>query len=256
VNATPQLAPGIAALLGEITARLLAEGARAVVLAGSHVRGTPHPESDIDLHALGDGPEYRLSREGRHLVSISWTSPEAVRSAFASPPEAVTAVPAWRDALPLADPEGIVATLRSEARAWTWDTIGNAACDTWVAEDLCGYAEEVHKLVTNLARGHPRTAAIQRSVLALRLARIMAVHLRLLCRTEDEMWDAVAARLGPDWERAQSASLSENGEPLPASCAAALELFALAARRVMPLLDARQRAVVTHACVIAGYRLT
>jgi hypothetical protein len=221
------------------------------VLAGSHVRGEALPDSDVDLYCIGAGPEYTLFRRRDQLVSLSWRTSEAVRAAYRSPQDAGSTVPGWRDALLVADPNGIAAQLQREARAWTWDVIGTQRLDAWVAEELCGYAEEVHKLATNRAAGRTHALAVQRSVLALRLAGIMAVRHRILYDTENRLWDLVDDRMGADWRRAQSAALGERGERLAESCAASLRLFALAARDVWPLFDERQRAVVAHACRIA-----
>jgi hypothetical protein len=247
----PQVDAAAWAVVMQVTGRLLAEGAHAVVLTGSHARGTALPESDIDLHPLGEGPGYLLERSGPFLVSISWRTPDVVRADFRAPLEAPGVVPAWRQAVIVADPRGEVAVLQAEAHAWSWAMIGNAAIDAAVAEGFYGYAEEVHKLVTNLQRGRLRVAAVQRSVLALRMARIAALHLRLLYDSEDVLWDLVSARMGPEWERTQAAALGERGEHLLDSCHAALDLFRLTHAIIAHLLDARQTEVVQHAVALA-----
>ncbi len=242
----------------ELAATLAAIGAGAVVLLGSHARGDAHRESDIDLYALGEAagrPEYRLERHGGYLVSLSWRAVEREREAFRSPEEAGGAVPGWRTAVILHDPDGIAAALRREALAWRWDLLDARHCDAHVAEWLTGLAEEVHKLVVSLERGARWTAAVQRSVLALRLARLLALHHRLLYDPENRLWDLVAARQGERWARAQGAALGDAGQPFEESCAAALTLNALAAAEVRPLLDGRQCAVVAHACALAGHPL-
>lgn len=250
-----QVDPAAWDVVAAVAARLHEQGATAVVLTGSHARGTATAESDIDLHPIGDGPRYLLERVGRFLVSIAWRTPDEVRADFRAPLEAPGVVPAWRQALVVLDPHGIAAALQAEARAWTWDAIGDAAVDAAVAEEFAGYAEEVHKLVANLRRGQALVAAVQRSVLALRMARVLALHLRLLYDSEDALWGLVAAQLGPRWEAAQAAALCLGGETLPDSCAAALELFVQAHRQVDRLLDPRQAAVVEHAlALIAKYR--
>jgi hypothetical protein len=99
-------------------------------------------------------------------------------------------------------------------------------------------------------------AGVQRAVLALRLAPLLAPYLELLYESEDEVWDLVASRLGPEWARAQAAALSEGGETLEAACEAALELFGLTAGLLAEQFDARQRAVVAHACALAGRPLS
>lgn len=235
----------------EVARELAADGADAVVLMGSWVRGDAYPESDIDVDAIGRGPRYRLSRRGRFLVAVSWRTSAAWRRAFRDPASVGGAIPGWRGARVLHDPRGVARALKEQAARWTWDALGGRA-DAWVAEEITGYAEEVHKLVGNLALRRPSVAAVQRSILALRMAPLLAVRHRILYETENRLWDLVAARMGSRWRRSQVAALGIGGESLSRSCRAALALYALAAADVASLLDRRQRHVVAHACALAG----
>jgi hypothetical protein len=175
-----------------------------------------------------------------------------VGAGFRDPRRIATHVPGWRSAVILADPSGVAARLQAEARRWTWDRVVEE-CDEWVAEEIVGWAEEVHKLVGALEHGTAQNAAAQRSLLALQLAGVMAVRRRILYGTENVMWDMVAEAMGEPWASSQAAALSMRGEPLEASCRAALRLYALAAAAGWPLLDRRQRGVVGQACEIAGW---
>jgi len=237
-----------------VARELAAEGAEAVVLMGSWVRGDAHRESDLDVNAIGRGTFYRLERRGPFLVSTSWRTAAAWRKTFRDPASVGGAIPGWRRARILYDPRGVARALKDAARQWTWAILGDRA-DAWVAEEITGYAEEAHRLVGNLATRRPWAAAVQRSVLALRMAPILAVRHRILYETENRLWDLVAAKMGTRWRRAQGAALGVGGESLRVGCVAALELFVLAARDVKPLLDHRQTAVVAHACDVAGHAL-
>ncbi len=245
-------------MLGPLVDELAARGARAVWLAGSHARGDASTHSDIDVGVIaerqGAGPGYRLDRRGGHLVSVAWTTAAATRASFADPAVLGGAVPGWRGAVLLHDPDGIGAALRDEARAWRWDDVA-AACDRWVAEQVTGYAEEVQKLVAALERGATLAVAVQRNVLALRLARILAVHRRILYDTENVLWDRVATTEGEAWSARQHAALAVGGESLAASAGAALALYAQVAATVDSLLDARQGAVVKHALSLIAARI-
>jgi hypothetical protein len=112
---------------------------------------------------------------------------------------------------------------------------------------VTGYTEEALKLRAAIRDGHQTTAAVQRSLLALRLAKPVALRRRLLYVTENRLWDLVSQTLGEPWRNAQAAALGLNREDLGAGCEAALRLFALAVDEVRPLLDARQLAVVRSA---------
>jgi hypothetical protein len=234
-----------------ISDRLVQQGAEAVLLFGSRVRGDAYEESDIDVHAVGRGPHYGLERCEGFLVSISWTTVKQVRRTFRNPVEVGGVIPAWRNALIICDRNGIARALKREAQEWRWESLGRQT-DRWVAEEITGYAEEVHRLVGNMQLQRISAAAIQRSVLAIHMARIMSVHLRILYDTENQLWDLVAAKMGANWEQLQSEALGEGGQSLEETCKAALQLFVSAAQEVKNLLDQRQCQVVAHACEIAG----
>ncbi|MDQ3328186.1 MAG: nucleotidyltransferase domain-containing protein [Chloroflexota bacterium] len=251
-NDAPSIDPAVLEIARGVTRELVARGATAVVLLGSHARGDAHPLSDLDMPAITEASALGSVLRGGRLIVSGALQPEQVRASFRSPQDCPSYVPGWRRAVVLHDPTGIAAALRAEARAWGWDTVGDAACDRHVAEGVTGLAEEVHKLVAALDRGRPWTAAVQRSVLGLQLAGIMAVHHRIQYETENNLWDLVAARLGTSWHRAQGTAFGAGGEAFEDTCRAALELYILAARDVRLLLNAEQLAVVNHACAVAG----
>jgi hypothetical protein len=230
---------------------LVERGALAVGLVGSHGRGDAGPESD--LHIIVVGPEafsWRLERRDGFLVSVSTRPFERHREAFALPQKVCSPVPGWREALVVYDDDGLAASLTEEARAWTWKPL-ERRCDGWVAEEVTGYAEEVHKLVAPLRNGNRSTAAVQRSLLAVRLAPVLAVHRRILYGFENHLWNLVSDTMGERWRELQSAALGLGGEGFERTCAAALGLYGLAAEEVAPLLDGRQGAVVGRALGLA-----
>lgn len=225
-------------------------GALAVVLVGSHARGTATAESDVDLVALGVGPGYQLSRREGRLVSLSWRTADEQRSHFLSPRSVLTEVPGWRSAVIITDPDGIAAGLRRSAVEWSWEQVAGPA-RAWVAAELTGYAEEVHKLVSALRSGRPRLAAAQRSVLAVHLPFVLAVHFETLHASENEVWDAIARRAGEAWRSAQDRALGLAGESLADSCRGALEMYVLAAGIAGERLDERELGVVSAAVAAA-----
>jgi hypothetical protein len=95
----------------------------------------------------------------------------------------------------LPDRNGEAGALIEEARAWTWVPL-ERRCNGWVAGEITPLAEEVHKRVAALRAGHRTTAAVQRSVLALRPAQVLTVHLRTLYGSENRLWDLVAGAMG------------------------------------------------------------
>ncbi len=247
--------PAIMRIARTVARDLAGRGACAIALTGSHVRGDAHAHSDIDLIAIvrryPNADEnrgwLRSSRVVRgQLVTLSRHTPAIARADMRHPQFAPTYVPGWREAIILHDPDGIAVKLQREAVAWTWETIAKAA-DERVAEEIAGLAEEVHKLAGLLSVANAHGAAVQRSVIALQLAGLLALRHRILYSSENVLWDLVAERMGEPWASTQAAALSESGETLDASCRAALRLYALAAAEARPLLDRPQRAVVDAA---------
>ncbi|MGB3634462.1 MAG: hypothetical protein WA982_10525 [Rubrobacteraceae bacterium] len=116
-----------------------------------------------------------------------------------------------------------------------------------MAEKVTGYAEEVVKLVAALKNDNCPTAAVQRNLLAVHLATVLAVHHRLLYDSENHLWELVASLMGKEWSRNQHAALGLHGETLEASCTAALSLYKTAVADVYDLFNDRQKAVVEHA---------
>lgn len=231
--------------------RLVEQGAEAIVLFGSWVRGDAYKESDVDIHVIGKGARYTLECYRGYLLSISWATSKQHLKAFQDSSQVCGIIPAWRNALIIYDPQGIAKELKQEAERWNWNSIGKKA-DKWVAEQLTGYAEEVHRLVGSLQLGRRSVASVVRSVLAIRMAPILAVRYRIFYDTENQLWDLVSERMGPEWKRVQSVSLGENGESFEDTCKAALQLFILTTHEIKHLLNPRQHAVVFHACEIAG----
>lgn len=223
---------------------LVAAGAEAIVLVGSHARGEATELSDVDLYVIGTGPTYEVRVVDDLLCSISWRTEEQERQALRRPASVGAAVPGWRTSRILHDPAGIAGALKAEAQAFDWSAIGSE-CDEWVADQVTGYAEEVLKLVAARRASERQLAAVQRSILALRLPACMAVHHRLLFDSENRLWSTVNQALGERWATAQAAALGL-GEPERAD-EAALTLFTLAVDQPRPLLSPQQHAVVDFA---------
>jgi predicted nucleotidyltransferase len=235
--------------LESVTQELMDAGVQAVALTGSWARKDAHAESDLDILVLGEGSPYRLEQRDGLLLSVSSLSFEHASETMRRPESACFVVPGWRDAKILYDPEGLANHLHQEAQAWTWEVLEEQRLP-WVTEEITDFAEEVHKLAGLLERDQLMGAAAQRAVLSLRLAPVMAVHEKLLYRTENELWQTVAEALGPEWTAAQEKALGLTPVDLQAGCLAALELYALAAKRIRDTLDERQTPVIKYACEI------
>ncbi|WP_205326466.1 nucleotidyltransferase domain-containing protein [Glycomyces sp. YM15] len=238
--------------IAERLAADLAPDALGIALLGSVAQGTDHPHSDIDLFvALEAGAENEIRHIEGRMVTLSRKTLADLEGAFTSPWEAVVAVGAWRRARLLHDPAGHLARLQTRARAWTWEAIGTGA-DRWAARELVGLAEEVHKTCGMLARDRARSAAANRAILVLQLGYAMSVANRLVCDSENDLWDAVAAAEGPAWAGAWDDAAGITGCDHRAGCVAALELYRLAAARLDTHLDGDDHDIVRTAATLAA----
>ncbi|HZF58879.1 MAG TPA: hypothetical protein VEZ19_10430, partial [Rubrobacter sp.] len=85
------------------------------------------------------------------------------------------------------------------ATAWAWRML-ERRCEGWMAEEITALAEGIHKLVAALQAGRRTAPAVQRSVLVLHPAQILAVHRRILYGSENRLWDLVADARGEEEE--------------------------------------------------------
>lgn len=238
----------------EETGALVAQGARAVILTGSHATGNANGYSDLDLRVIGDGPSKKLKRHAEFLVSISWMTLDEHEEGFKDPAEVGTVVPGWTSAVILHDPEGRAARLKERAEAWRWDEISDH-CDSWVAQQITELAEEIHTILGNLEQDKLAAAAAERSQVAMGLARTLSVHKRIAYESENDLWDLVADAMGGRYGELQRKALAQNEIGLKESLGAVMQLFAVGADETQQLLAEEQHAVVARACELAGYPL-
>lgn len=230
------------------------QGAKAVLLMGSQVRGDSYAESDVDLTFIGKDQNGEVLRRGEFLVSISWRSLETTRKLLREPSEVGGLVPALRNAFIVWDPEGLASQLKEETRSWKWESISEQ-CDSWVAEQIAGYTEDVQRLLGHLRLGRLWVTAVFRNVISVRMAMVLAVHLRILYETENRLWDLVSTEMGDHWTKVQGASLGVGNETFEETCKATFELYSLAASKARHLMNKKQREAVAHTCELIGYPL-
>lgn len=231
-------------LAHRVAERVARSGAEAVVLVGSHAVGTAHSASDVDLVAIGAGPEHETERCAGHLVVVSWRTAEVTRSAFVDPPLAGTAVPAWRTARIVWDGTGVAARLQAETQAWTWGPQLEEAADRWVADRLLYLTEEVLRMAAGFGQGRWPLAAANAAFIAMDLTTVAAVQRRLLLPSVNDKWSRTAEAEGERWTAARDLALGVMTAPLIDRLRAALELYRLATDRAAHLLPTAMTATV------------
>jgi predicted nucleotidyltransferase len=229
-------------------------GTAAVLLVGSWARGDAHEASDIDLWVVGGrrrGPYRILERDG-HMVCVNYLTAAEARREMRNPGRLDGAVPGWRIARILRDPRGLAARLKAEARRFRWSSLRRER-DRYLADQLVAWAEEVAKLLRAMERGERETAAVQRNLLANRMAFLRLLPLERLWDTENGLWERAGSWAGRRFASAQRAALGTDGADWRESCEGALRLYALTARASLGVLRGDKRRIVADICRRSGY---
>ena len=79
--------------------------------------------------------------------------------AFDNPRRAIWVVPGLSGMKIVLDKEGSLAELQKLAQKFDWSLLQSEA-DEFAAEEIMGNAEEVHKILNGLARGHESSGVI------------------------------------------------------------------------------------------------
>jgi Nucleotidyltransferase domain len=252
------------ALLSSLTSELATADTVALALTGSHARGDATSYSDVDILRYNqDLPEaenerYTLRYRESHLVSISTTTIAAKRAEIGQPQAAISAVPGLRQMRILYDPIGELAALQAEAEAFTWEPVRGAA-EAYASETVMGYAEEAHKILSELTRRHESSLLYATLGIVLGLTRAVAVAKGVLIESENEYFERVQQVVGPDspWTAQHRRALGLDIGPArlaPATARgiAGLHLYRETAYLLMPILKPEHRAVVNRTLEVIG----
>lgn len=179
---------------------LIGPGIRGIVLTGSHARGDATPYSDIDFDVFVADEAQRpagphLFYSGSTLVSVVRTSVAETRALLGAPAEAIFAVPGLRNARILHDPDGEVARLQEEARAFCWDTVQEAA-NCSAARRVVKDAEAIHKLLGVLHGGGEGGIAYMLAWLIRGATDAVAVQRGIMVPSVNQYFDLVQAAVG------------------------------------------------------------
>jgi hypothetical protein len=247
----PEMSPIVRQVLQQMTEEASVEGASAAFLFGSYARGVAYGESDVDLAFVGPDREWLCDRREGLLVSVGWRSAEKFREAMASAEWGPSSVQGLRSSVIIWDPTGVAAGLRNAARKWTWADIADK-CEAWVPEQIASLAEDAQRAFYHFHHGDRWVATVLKGVLSARLAMILAVHLRILYDSENQLWHLVAQELGEPWASLQSTAFSSEDEDFTISFASTMRLYSYAVSLVYGIMNERQKRVVRGTCDIIG----
>jgi hypothetical protein len=234
-------------------------------IVGSHSRGQESKYSDIDfdiyVSQLPKNPydRYTLRYWDNKLISLKYTLLDDERSALTNPRRAIWAVPGLRGMKILLDKDGSIATLQKAAHDFDWSSLQSAA-DEFAAEEVMGCAEEVHKILNGLARGHESAVLYATWGLVKNMLEAVAVQRGIMIISENRYFDLIEDAVGRDseWTRAFRAAwgLDAGASQYQSRGLAALTLYCLSAAIFDELIPQKHREVVKntlHLIKEAGY---
>ena len=226
-----------------------------VGIVGSYARGQESRYSDVDVDIfVSQQPEnpydrYTLRYWDGKLISLKYTLLDEERAALTDPRRAIWAVPGLRGMKILLDKDGSLSTLQQAAHEFDWSRLQPAA-DEYAAEQIMGNGEEVHKILSGLARGHESTVLYASWGLVKNMLEAVAVQRGILIVSENRYFDLIQDSVGRDsaWTRAFRTAwgLESGSSHFQARGTASLTLYLLTAAMFDALLPAKHRDVVNR----------
>jgi len=184
---------------------------------------------------------------------------EDERSALTNPRRAIWAVPGLRGMKIVLDKDGLLTALQQAAHAFDWSSLQSVS-DEFAAEEVMGCAEEVHKILSGLARGHESTVLYAVWGLVKNMLEAIAVQRGLMIISENRYFDLIQDSVGRDskWTRAFRSAwgLDPTASQYQSRGAAALALYRLTAAMFDGLIPNKHRDVVNNTLRLireAGY---
>lgn len=222
-------------------------------IVGSYSRGQESKYSDVDfdifVRKLPENPydRYTLRYWDEKLISLKYTLLDDERSALTNPRRAIWAVPGLRGMKIVLDKDGSLTELQQAAHAFDWSSLQSAA-DEFAAEEVMGCAEEAHKILNGLARGHESIVLYAVWGLVSNMLEAVAVQRGLMIVSENRYFDLIQDSVGWDskWTCAFRAAwgLDAGDSQYQSRGAAALMLYCLTAAMFDELIPEKHHEVV------------
>jgi predicted nucleotidyltransferase len=224
-----------------------------VAVVGSYARGQEGKYSDVDFdiyirQPLDDPNEsYTLRYWDNKLVSLKYALLENEYSALTNPCRAIWAVPGLLGMKIVLDKDGSIAAIQKAAQEFKWAPLQSAA-DEYAAEQVMGNAEEAHKILNGLARGHESTVLYATWGLLKNMLEAVAVQRGIMIVSENRYFDLIQDSMGRDSKWTATFRTAWGLDPVSSQYqtrgAAALKLYTLTAKLFDALLPEKHREVV------------
>ena len=133
-----------------------------VGIVGSYARGQESKYSDVDFDIFvsklpaSDYDRYTLRYWDGKLVSLKYALLDDELIALTNPRRAIWAVPGLSGMNIILDKDGSLSELQTMAQKFDFSLLQRDA-DEFAAEEIMGCAEEIHKILSGLTRGHEST---------------------------------------------------------------------------------------------------
>jgi predicted nucleotidyltransferase len=240
--------------LQTIAAEIDSDEVTAIILGGSHARGTATPYSDVDFarfartHPQGKNKRY-FYRQSRLISVVTW-SLDFMEESITRPEQAIWRVPALRDARILLDKEGVFAAFQQRLADFRWESLQERA-NAWASDVLMLLGEFAHKMLGALLTHDETTMAYATQDLLWSLPEVVAVQRGVLIEGSNQYYTLVQEAAGKDSAWTHYHRLALCLEPLPADLTpaeargiAALRLYKETARLLRDVLLPDDRAVI------------
>jgi hypothetical protein len=235
-------------------------------ITGSYARGLESKYSDVDFDIFvsklpkNKFDRYTLRYRDDRLISLKYALLKDERAALKDPARAIWAVPGLQGMKIILDKDGSLTALQKAAQEFNWARLQPAA-DEYAAEQVMGCAEEVHKVLHGLARGHESTVLYAVWGLVKNLARAVTVQRGLMMTSENQYFDRIQESVGRDskWvtEFRRAWGLDSASSQYQARGAAALRLYRLTAAMLDTVIPEVHREVINRTVRLirgAGYQ--
>ena len=236
-----------------------------VGIVGSYARGQESKFSDVDVDIfvsrLPENPydRYTLRHWEGKLVSLKYTLLDDELEALSNPRRAIWAVPGLQGMKIILDKDGSLTELQKMAQKLDFLLLQPAA-DEFAAEEIMGNAEEVHKILNGLARGHESTVLYATWGLVKNMLEAVAVQRGIMIVSENRYFDLIQDSVGRDtkWVSVFRTAwgLDSTSSQYQSRGAAALTLYRLTAAMFDGLIPEKHREVVKQTLRLikeAGY---
>ena len=238
---------------------------KAVVLMGSHARGTAGPFSDVDLVRFTQDDETILPGLGSHLINgrlvvVSDVTPTQLEAAFTKPEVAVESIQGLRSGRALLDPDHFFSALQQRAHAFQWDDKMQAKANRWASRQMVGWIEEVHKGLEGLRQDDTGRLLSARFGCSWGLTRVICVQRGLLLSGDNALFEEVITAVGYDseWSHLCRTVFAARPEPttLQQQVTAGIQLYNLTAAMLAEILLPEDQPLISATTALINHALS